>query len=212
MGSGRKYYPRPCVGRDMSTPPGEYYTEERWQNWIDRLDEEEIDPEDEDSARLLLNLQDDAAIAVAKIITDHDDDLLETESALEEIADIREIVLDEIDLDDEETVMLIDGVQTSLVCVFYAAEEYIAEGPAEEGTVIDYIEAAAEAEAEEDLDAALGYCVQAGTLVIDGEELDVDAAAELEYGLVSEWVNGLDSLQTAMSDPEVVEEDEEAGE
>jgi len=196
----------------MSTPPGEYYTEERWQNWIDRLDEEEIDPEDEDSARLLLNLQDDAAIAVAKIITDHDDDLLETESALEEIADIREIVLDEIDLDDEETVMLIDGVQTSLVCVFYAAEEYIAEGPAEEGTVIDYIEAAAEAEAEEDLDAALGYCVQAGTLVIDGEELDVDAAAELEYGLVSEWANGLDSLQTAMSDPEVVEEDEEAGE
>jgi hypothetical protein len=196
----------------MSTPPGEYYTEERWQNWIDRLDEEEIDPEDEDSARLLLNLQDDAAIAVAKIITDHDDELIDTETALEEIADIREIVLEEIDLDDEETVMLIDGVQTSLVCVFYAAEEYIAEGPAEEGTVTDYIEAAAEAEAEEDLDAALGYCVQAGTLVIDGEELDVDAAAELEYGLVSEWANGLDSLQTAMSDPEVVEEDDDADE
>ncbi|NLV10012.1 MULTISPECIES: DUF2150 family protein [Halomicrobium] len=193
----------------MSTPPGEYYTEERWQNWIDRLDEEEIDPEDEDSARLLLNLQDDAAIAVAKIITDHDDELIDRDTALEEIADIRAIVLEEIDLDDEETVMLIDGVQTSLVCVFYAAEEYIAEGPAEEGTVIDYIEAAADAEAEEDLDAALGYCVQAGTLVIDGEELDVDAAAELEYGLVSEWANGLDSLQTAMSDPEVVEEDEE---
>ena len=193
----------------MSTPPGEYYTEERWQNWIDRLDEEEIDPEDEDSARLLLNLQDDAAIAVAKIITDHDDDLIEEATALEEIADIREIVLAEIELDDEETVMLIDGVQTSLVCVFYAAEEYIAEGPAEEGTVTDYIQAAAEAEAEEDLDAALGYCVQAGTLVIDGEELDVDAAAELEYGLVSEWANGLDSLQTAMSDPEVVEEDDD---
>ncbi|WP_018257637.1 DUF2150 family protein [Halomicrobium katesii] len=196
----------------MSTPPGEYYTEERWQNWIDRLGEEEIDPEDEDSARLLLNLQDDAAIAVAKIITDHDDELIDRETALEEIADIRSIVLEEIDLDDEETVMLIDGVQTSLVCVFYAAEEYIAEGPAQEGTVIDYIEAAADAEAEEDLDAALGYCVQAGTLVIDGEELDVDAAAELEYGLVSEWANGLDSLQTAMSDPEVVEEDEEDGE
>ncbi len=32
---------------------------------------------------------------------------------------------------------------------------------------------------------------------------------ELDYGLVSEWVNGLDSLQTALSDPEVVEEDDE---
>jgi hypothetical protein len=30
---------------------------------------------------------------------------------------------------------------------------------------------------------------------------------ELEYGYVAEWVNGLDSLQTAMRDPEVVEED-----
>ncbi|PSP92582.1 DUF2150 domain-containing protein [Halobacteriales archaeon QS_4_62_28] len=193
----------------MSTPPGEYYTEERWQNWIDRIDEEEVDPEDEDSARLLLNLQDDAAIAIAKIITDHEDELLDEETALEEVEQIRDIVLAEVDIDDEEKVMLIDGVQTSLVCVFYAAEEYIVEGPAAEGGVGDYIEAAAEAEAEEDLDAALGYCVQAGTLIIDGTELDVEAAADLEYGLVSEWINGLDSLQTAMSDPEVVEEEDD---
>jgi hypothetical protein len=193
----------------MSTPPGEYYTEERWQNWIDRINEEEVDPEDEDSARLLLNLQDDAAIAIAKIITDHEDELLDEETALEEVGQIRDIVLAEVDIDDEEKVMLIDGVQTSLVCVFYAAEEYIVEGPAAEGGVTDYIEAAAEAEAEENLDAALGYCVQAGTLIIDGSELDVEAAADLEYGLVSEWINGLDSLQTAMSDPEVVEEEDD---
>ncbi|WP_226010499.1 DUF2150 family protein [Halomicrobium salinisoli] len=194
----------------MSTPPGEYYTEERWRNWLERIEEEEVDPEDEDSARLLLNLQDDAAIAIAKIITDYEEGPLDEETALEEIDDIREIVLEEVEIDDEEKLMLIDGVQTSLVCVFYAAEEFVAEGPAAEGAVTDYVEAAADAEAEEDLDAALGYCVQAGTLIIDGEELDVDAVAELEYGLVSEWVNGLDSLQTAMSDPEVVEEEDEA--
>jgi hypothetical protein len=34
-------------------------------------------------------------------------------------------------------------------------------------------------------------------------------ADELEFGLVAEWVNGLDSLQTAMRDPEVVEEEDE---
>ncbi len=38
----------------------------------------------------------------------------------------------------------------------------------------------------------------------------MESVGELEYGLVSEWVNGLDSLQTAMSDPELVEEDEDA--
>ena len=193
----------------MSTPPGEYYTDERWQNWLDRIENEGIDPEDEDSARLLLNLQDDAAIAVAKVLTDYDDGELDEEAALSELVSVREIVLDEIDIDDEETLMLIDGVQTSLVCVFYAAEEYTAEGVADDATVTDYVGAAADAEAEEDLDAALGYCVQAGTRIIDGDELPMEVVEDLEYGLVSEWVNGLDSLQTALSDPEVVEEDED---
>jgi hypothetical protein len=31
---------------------------------------------------------------------------------------------------------------------------------------------------------------------------------EVEYGLVTEWVNGLDSLQSALSDPEVIEDDD----
>jgi len=193
----------------MSTPPGEYYTDERWQNWLDRIEEEDVDPEDEDSARLLLNLQDDAAIAVAKIITDYEDGSIDQEAALGELGGIQEIVLTEVEIEDEETVMLVDGVQTSLVCVFYAAEEYVAEGVADEASVGEYIQAAADAEAEEDLDAALGYCVQAGTQIIDGADLPMAVAEDLEYGLVSEWTNGLDSLQTAMSDPEVVEEDEE---
>jgi hypothetical protein len=188
---------------------GEYYTRDRWQNWLDRLRDEDIDPENEDSARLLLNLQDDAAIAVAKVLTDHEDGELDEEGAMAELERIREIVLSDVEFDDEEKLMLVDGVQTSLVCVFYAAEEYVVGGPAEEGTVEDYVRAAIDAEAEEDLDAAIGYCAQAGTRIIDGEELDMTLAEDVEYGLVAEWINGLDSLQTALADPEVVEEDEE---
>ena len=186
-----------------------FYTEDRWQNWIGRVAEEELDPENEDSARLLLNLQDDAAIAVGKIVNAYEDGRLDEEAAVEELAGVRDIVLDDVNLDDEEKRMLVDGVQTSLVCVFYAAEEYIAAGPAEDGTIEEYVHAAADAEANEDLDAALGYLVQAGTRIIDGDELDIALVEDLEYGLVSEWVNGLDSLQSAMSDPEVVEEDED---
>ncbi len=192
----------------MSESEETFYTADRWQNWLDRVAEEDLDPENEDSARLLLNLQDDTAIAVAKILAAYNDDRLTEEEATDEVADIRDIVLGDVEIADEEKVMLIDGVQTSLVCVFYAAEEYIVGGPAEEGSVAEYVEAAAAAEAEEDVDAALGYLVQAGTRIIDGEELPMDLAEDLEYGFVSEWVNGLDSLQSAMADPEVVEEDE----
>jgi hypothetical protein len=194
----------------MSAPPEEFYSEERWQNWLDRIRDEEIDPEDEDSARLLLNLQDDVAIAVAKIVTAYDDDEIGEEEALEELADIRETVLGEVEFEDEEKAMLIDGVQTSLVCVFYAAEEYLAGGPAEEASVEEYVVEASKAEEADDLDSALGLVAAGGTRIIDGEELDIAVTEDIEYGLVTEWVNGLDSLQSAMSDPEVVEEEDDA--
>ena len=105
----------------MSNPPTEFYSEERWQNWIDRIKDEDIDPEDESSARLLLNLQDDTAIAIAKIVAAYDDGELGQEEALGEIEDVREIVLGEVDIEDEEKLILVDGVQTSLVCVFFAS-------------------------------------------------------------------------------------------
>ncbi|MDZ5812199.1 DUF2150 family protein [Halorubrum sp. AD140] len=184
-----------------------FYTDERWQNWLDRLEEEELDPENEDSARLLLNLQDDAAIAVVKVLAAFDEGRIDEDRAVEEVRGVREIVLADVEFDDEDKTMLIDGVQTSLVPVFYAAEEYVVGGVVE-GDVTEFVRAAADAEAEEDLDAALGYVVQAGTRVIDGEPLDIDLVEELEYGLVSEWVNGLDSLQSAIEDPEVVEEED----
>ena len=202
----------------MSSPPGAYYTEERWHNWLDRLREETIDPEDEESARLLLNLQDDTAIAVAKILTDYedtaageldpdDDAYLEEETALEELEGIRETVLAEAELGDEDAEMLLEGVQTALMCVFYTAEEYVVSGAAESGTIPEYVEAAAEAEQSEEIDDALGLCVQAGTLIVDGAELEPEIVEDLEFGLVAEWVNGLDSLQTALEDPEVVEDE-----
>ena len=183
-----------------------FYSEERWQNWLDRVADEELDPENESSARLLLNLQDDAAIAVAKILAAFEEGRIDEERAVDELQTVSDIVLAETPFDDEETAMLIDGVQTSLVPVFYAAEEYVVGGAAE-GDVTDFVHAAAEAETDEDFDAALGYVVQAGTRILDGETLDIGVVEELEYGLVSEWVNGLDSLQSAIEDPEVVEED-----
>lgn len=190
----------------MSTVPEEFYSAERWENWLDRLREEEIDPEDEDSARLLLNLQDDAAIAVVKILQAYDGGTLKEGEAISELAEVREIVLAEVELDDEETALLLDGVQTSLLCVFLAAEEYVVRGPTEEASMPELISAAEAAEQEEDLETALQRCALAGTRIIDGHELDISIADGLEYGFVAEWVNGLDSLANALSDPEVVEE------
>lgn len=190
----------------MSTAPGEFYSTERWQNWLDRIREEEIDPEDEDSARLLLNLQDDAAIAVVKILGTYQDDSLNEEEALEELAEVRDIVLDDVEMDDEDTALLIDGVQTSLLCVFLAAEEFVVDGPETDESIEELIAEAESAEAADELEESLYLCARAGTRIIDGEDLDLSIVEDLDFGFVAEWVNGLDSLSNALSDPEVIEE------
>lgn len=192
----------------MSAPEEEFYSEERWQNWLDRLAEEEIDPEEEDSARLLLNLQDDVAIAVAKILTEYDEENIDQDVALDELEDIREVVLAEPDFQDEDKLMLLDGVQTSLVAVFYSADLYVAEGVIDDAPVDEYVKEAAAQEGEEDFDRALQLVAFAGTRIVDGDELDMSLAEDMEYGLVTEWLNGLDSLQEALADPEVIEDDD----
>jgi hypothetical protein len=49
--------------------------------------------------------------------------------------------------------------------------------------------------------------VQAGTQIIDGAEFDGTEVDEIESWIVSEWLNGLDSLQDAFADPEVIDEE-----
>ena len=195
----------------MSAPEEEFYSEERWENWLQRLREEEIDPEEEDSARLLLNLQDDVAIAVAKILSAFEEDVIDADEAQSEIEQIRDMVLSEVEIADEEKLMLVDGVQTSLVSVFLSAEQFVTDGVSDEADIEGYVLAAADAEAEEDFDRALGLVACAGTQVIDGSDLDMEITESLEYGLVTEWVNGLDSLQSALGAPEVIEDDDGDG-
>jgi hypothetical protein len=189
----------------MEEVPDTFYTEDRWHNWIDRIRDADLDPEDEDGARLLINLQDDTAIAVAKILDAYTEDAIGDDRALAELATVRDTVLGGGQLEDEDKQLLVDGVRTSLVAVFAAAERYVMDGP-DDGDLADHIEAAAEAEADGNEDLALEHAAQAGTLVVDGQDLDLALLEDLEYGLVVEWGNGLDSLARAFREPEVVDE------
>ncbi|WP_416840663.1 DUF2150 family protein [Haloferax sp. DFSO52] len=195
----------------MTEAEERYYSPERWQNWLTRVEEEDLDLESEETGRLLMNIQNDAAIALAKILAAYDDGTLDEEGALDELATVHDIVMAEAEFEseNEEGEILIGSVQTSLTCAFFAAEEYIVAGPSElEDDVEAYVLAAADAEANDDLDAALGYIVQMGTNVIDGEDLDISVLDDIEFGLVTEWVDGIESLKSGLSEPEVVEEED----
>ena len=193
----------------MTDEPEEtFYSEDRWQNWLSRVADEELDPESEDFARLYFNLQNDTTIAIAKVISAFQDDRVDEETTLDKLGFINEVVMAEPEIDGEEALLLIDSVQTCLVPVFYAAEEFVIGGPVDEYSIAECIEAAIEVGTEEeDVDAALAYLVQAGTQIIAGGQFDGSEVDEIESWIVSEWLNGLDSLQDAFADPEVIDEE-----
>lgn len=188
-----------------------FYSRERWNNWMERLREEEFDPEndDGDGARLFFNLQDDVTIACTKAVDAYDDGDLDEEGFMQEIDDIREIVMREEELE-ENKAMVLEGVQTSLIGVMASCEAYVTNNgsAADDATVDEYVREAARAEKEDDMDRALALTAEAGALILDDAEFDAESFDDLEYGFVSEWVNGLDSLAQAVSEPETIEEDE----
>ena len=187
-----------------------FYTPQRWQNWLARIADDALDPTDEDAARIVLNMQDDAAIAVAKIVTAYDEDRLDADAALGELQAFTDVVLARPAFDperfdvDADRELLLEGVQTSLVCVCHAAEQYIREG-AVDGSFTELVATAATAAADEDVDEAYAAVVAAGTRLFVGDSFDPSPAADLEYGLVIEWLNGLDSLANALTAPEPVD-------
>lgn len=183
----------------------EYYSQERWDNWLARLDDADLDDEDETS-QLYLNLQTDAAIAVAKVLSAYQEDDLSLEEAIDELEDIRDIVLEEPSLENDEAMILIDAIQTSMLCIFVSIDRYLADAPIEPEPVDERIEAAIEAEASEHFDDALAHVAEIGAAIIDGDRFDLAPREDAEYGLVAEWLGGLDSLQEALQGPKVVEE------
>lgn len=186
-----------------------FYTEERWTNWMERVREEDFDPEAEDGALLFFNLQDDVTIGCVKTVEAFEDGELGDDEFLEELNGIRDIVMREVDVADEEKAMMLDGVQTSLLGVFAACETYVTQDVEADGTAEELVAEAASAEQAEEMDRALGLVAEAGAAIIDGASFEADEIpTEVEYGYVTEWINGLDSLEDAVSEPETIEEDD----
>ncbi len=188
-----------------------YYSEERWRNWMKRIEEEEVDSEEEEGAVIFFNLQDDITIGCAKALMDYEDAEIGKDELMQELHEIREIVMEEKEFQDEEKTMLLDGVQTSLLAVFASCEVYANQDGEHEHDhgINEVLKEAVKAEKNEEIDRALDLVAHAGAHIIDGEEFNAEEIqSEIEYGFVAEWINGLDSLHDAVKGPEVIEEDD----
>jgi hypothetical protein len=199
-------------------PSYEFYTQKRWENWLGRARESgfQIKESEEEAGKesaIFVNMVDDVILACLKVIARFDKSILSREKALEILAEIRDIVLSEVEPISEDINLMIDSVQTSLMGALIAFECYVM-GDYDEGSdIAELVKSAIEAESSDNLELALDYTAQCGALVLKGKSLPEEVMADLPYGIVAEWLDGIDSISAAMvgsdSYKEFDEEDEE---
>lgn len=199
-------------------PPYEFYTQKRWENWLGRARESgfQIKESEEEAGKesaIFVNMVDDVILACLKVTARFDKGMLSREKALEILAEIRDIVLAEVEPISEDIDLMIESVQTSLMGALVAFESYLM-GDYDEGANIEELaKSAIEAEASDNLELALDYTAHCGALVLKGKSLPEEVMGDLPYGIVAEWLDGIDSISAAMvgsdSYKEFDEEDEE---
>ena len=204
--------------QEMNQIPYEFYTQKRWENWLSRAKESgfEIKESEDESGKesaVFVNMVDDVILACLKVSARFERGMLSADNSLNILVEIRDIVLDEVEPISEDIDLMIDSVQTSLMGALAAFECYVM-GDYEDGaSVEELIKAAIVAEETDDLEMALDYTAQCGAFVLKGETLPDEIMAELPYGIVAEWLDGIDSIAAAMvgsdSYKEFEEEDEE---
>jgi hypothetical protein len=179
-----------------------FYSEERWNNWLEQVKEsgfelkEEEDPGD--SGKIFVNMEDDIILACLKVISKFDNGELTTDGAFDALNEIKTVVLKPLDPISESIDLMLDSLQTSLISVFASCECYFDGAYDKSAELAPIIKSALEAEESNDPGSAIGYIATIGASVLAGAELPEDIYSDIPYGLVAEWIDGIDSIAAAM--------------
>jgi len=191
----------------------EFYTENRWNNWLKQVKESGFTfKEDDDGAgkegAVFVNMEDDVILACLKVIAKYNRHALSGDEAFEVISQVRDIALEEIEPISDDIDLMIDSLQTSLMGGFAAFECYIQDAYDKNAAIEDLIKAALNAEAADDIQLAMGYVAEIGAGILNGKTLPEDALEDIPYGFVAEWLDGIDSITAAMMGADSYKDDD----
>lgn len=182
----------------MAATEMEFYSEKRWQNWIKQARESDFKISDEPSREgaVFVNMTDDVILACLKVLDKYDKDALSEDEALDALREISDITMEPVDPIKEDVDMMIESVQTSLMAVFVSAERYVCDNYDKDTPLEGLANQAVEAEDREEMDYAFDAATSLGARVFAGEEWV--PPEDVPFGLVAEWLDGIDSICAAM--------------
>lgn len=190
---------------EIEEPYQEYYTEKRWNNWIEKVKEsgfefKDNDEYDEDSngCKVFVHMEDDVIISCLKAVLEFKKGVFSSEEALDKLADIHEIVFKEIEPISEDIDLMLESLRTSFESIFASCECYLQDAYDKDANLKDLLKSATDAEEKEDFETSLQKVSEIGASIINGSTLSKAASKKLSYGSVMEWVEGIESMQISV--------------
>ena len=181
----------------------QYYTKERWNNWIQSVKESkfQINEGNEDDTLVFVNMMDDVILSCLNVISGYKTKdkrkKLSADDALSAIAGISEIVLGNVEPINEDVDMMIQSLQSSLLGALVSCECYVGGTYNKKTPLPKLIKDAIKAE-EDNPEEALECMSAVGARVLSGK-LMPEISFDIPDGLVAEWLDGIDSIVAAMS-------------
>jgi hypothetical protein len=189
----------------------EFYTQGRWQNWINKIKESgfTLKESDEDpSAAVFVYAMDDVVLACLKVIARCEHGTISKEEAISTIDEIRDIVSEKDESLGEDANLMLESLNTALTAVFLASQRYIDGGYDKKTPLGDLVRKAVLAEEADRMEEALGILSDIGARVIGGEALPEEAFADLPYCLTAELLDGIDAISAAQIGDDSYKEDD----
>jgi len=189
----------------------EFYTQGRWQNWINKIKESgfTLKESDEDpSAAVFVYAMDDVVLACLKVIARCEHGTISKEEAISTIDEIRDIVSERDESLGEDANLMLESLNTALTAVFIASQRYIEGDYDKKTTLEDLVRRAVLAEDAGQMEEALGILSEIGARVIGGEPLPEEAFADLPYCLTAELLDGIDAISAAQIGDDSYKEDD----
>jgi len=173
----------------------EFYSEERFRNWINKIKESEIKLDDVNSLNVFDQMVEDFTIACFNILKALKSKEISKEKAIEELDKMNKLILTNIDFGDNMKNEFFEFIRESIKIVIHSAKLVIEEKVSKE-SFEQLLDEAIKKEKEGDLMGAFETIAKMGAKVFMGEKLpDLDVR---EDGFVVNWLDGVEVIDMVM--------------
>lgn len=174
----------------------EYYTENRYNNWINLIRETNIDLDDPNSLAVFDQMMEDFVVACTKLINAVREREINKKQALEDLEEMRKILMLSVDFEDPFKNDFFEFAREGLKIAVQSSKMHL-EGKKTKKGFNDLLQEAISKEKDGDFEGAFTAIARMGTKVLQGEKLPEDLELP-EDGYVLNWLDGLDALNTVM--------------